>query len=476
MKILFTLAAHEIRDLWRRQAFQLLGIFVILLSGYAIFSSAARYKEAYQQHRSLSDTARHLLVHQKPVSAHMAGHYGHIIFKPATFLQAIDPGVNSFTGTTVRLEAHRQNEAVFTPASGQSSLIRFGEFSFVMLLQVIFPLLILFSCYRSIIDDRQNGTLKLLISQGVSMRQLIAAKVFAYTAIYWVFLLLAAVSYAAVFFANHQAADEVSVVPRVLLLVLLYGIYYSVIIAISVYLSARASSPSGLLVGLLAAWFVLTIIVPKATASIGAQRTPLPTRLAFNEAIMEEKRNGIDGHNSHNERTMRFKDSVLRAYGVDSASQLPVKMGGLLMQADEDFNNQVYDRAIGKIGKTIASQNQVASLSGFIDPFMAVKSLSMAIAGTDMYHHYNFTGYVENYRRELIRDLNKLDAAKVSDFKDSKGKLTQQYWEQVKDSHYHAPALRWSFSHYSAELIALLIWIAGSYMLIWLTSNKIRIA
>lgn len=476
MKVFITLARQELRILWRDRTFQVLAVFLAGLSGYAIFSSAGQYEHAYREHSTLTDTARNMLLHQEPTSAHMAGHYGHIVFKPATFLQAIDPGVNSFTGTTVRLEAHRQNEAVFTPAAGQSSLIRFGEFSFAMLLQVIFPLLILFTCYRSIIADRQNGTLKLLLCQGVSMRQLISSKATAYTLIYWLFLLLAAVSYAVVFSSLREGESDGGTLPRVFLLVLLYGVYYALLIILTIYLSARATSSSGLLVGLLAVWFVFTIIIPKAAANIGAQRSPLPTRVAFDQAILEEKKDGIDGHDSRNERTQRFKDSVLRAYGVDSASQLPVKMGGLLMQADEDYNNHVYDRAITRVSHTIAEQNKVGALSGFIDPFMAVKNLSMAIAGTDMHHHYDFTRDVEDYRRSLIRDLNKLDAARVSEFKDSKGKLTQSYWEQVRDYRYQPPDLRWSLANYTFEISALLIWIIGSCVLIAATSNKIKVA
>lgn len=476
MRTLITLAMQELKGLWRERTFQLLFLFLVILSGYAIFSSSVQYEHAYREHRTLTDTVRSMQLHQEPTSAHMAGHYGHIVFKPATFLQAIDPGVNAYTGTTVRLEAHRQNEAVFIPASGQSSLVRFGEFSFALLLQVIFPLLILFSCYRAVIVDRQNGTLKLLICQGISMRRLIIAKTAAYILLYGCFLLLAALAYGLVFSLSHHGEGQNGVLYRVFILLLLYGLYYALLIALTIYLSARAQSPSALLTGLLAVWFVFTIIIPKTTASIGAQQAPLPTRMAFAQAIQEQKKKGINGHDSRNEHTIRFKDSVLRAYGVDSASQLPVKMGGLLMQADEDFNNALYDQALGQVSRTITAQNRVGALSGFADPFMAVRNLSMAIAGTDMHHHFNFTKEVEDYRRELIRDLNKLDAARVSEFKDSRGKLTQEYWEQVEDYRYQPPALSRSLSRYRTEIAALFLWLLGTGLLIIFTSNKIRVA
>lgn len=93
-----------------------------------------------------------------------------------------------------------------------------------------------------------------------------------------------------------------------------------------------------------------------------------------------------------------------------------------------------------------------------------------------MHHHFNFTKEVEDYRRELIRDLNKLDAARVSEFKDSRGKLTQEYWEQVEDYRYQPPALSRSLSRYRTEIAALFLWLLGTGLLIIFTSNKIRVA
>lgn len=467
---------QEVRLLWRDRTFQLLAVLLLLLAGYTIISSTKHYQHAHNDHQHLTDTVRHMFVNQKPTSAHMAGHYGHVVFKPATFLQAIDPGVNPFTGTTVRLEAHRQNEAVFSPASGQSSLVRFGEFSFSLLLQVVFPLLILFSCYRSVVNDRLNGTLKLLVCQGISMRRLITGKAVAYIGVYWMFLLIAAFAYGLFFVSNNDSSQTAEVIPRIALLLSLYGTYYALLIAAAVYFSARAKQPSGLLVGLLAVWFVCTIIIPKSTANIGAQLSPLPTRFALNEEIRGMKQGGIDGHDSRSDRTKQFTDSVLQAYGVDSVQQLPVKIGGLLMQADEDFNNSVYDQALTGISNTIAAQNRIGSLSGFINPFMAIKNLSMAIAGTDMHHHFNFTRDAENYRRMLISNLNTQDAARVSKFKDAKGKMTREYWQQIKDYRYQSPSLAWSLSHCRIEIAALLMWIAGISLIIYFTSNKIQIA
>lgn len=474
MRIFFSIVAHEMKLLWRDRTFQVLSVLLLLLTLYTVFNSTEHFQHARDNQEQLADTARHMLVNQKPTSAHMAGHYGHVVFKPATYLQAVDPGVNLFTGTTIRMEAHLQHEAVFSAASGQSSLVRFGTFSFSLLLQVVFPLLILFTCYRSIITDRKNGTLKLLLCQGISMRQLIAGRVSAYTIVYWGFLFSTALLYAILFYL--QGGEGGMDVLRLFSLFLLYGMYYLLLITFAVYFSARAIDPSGLLAALLAVWFVFTIIVPKSAANAGDHLAPLPTRMDLANAISEKKKLGLNGHDKKNPFTQRFIDSVLKAYKVDSAAQLPVKIGGLLMQADEDFNNWLYDEALGSVNRIIEKQNKIGSVAAFVDPFMAVKNLSMALAGTDMHHHFHFATDAEQYRRRMISTLNEQDAARLSQFKDEKGKLTKSFWDQLNDYKYSQPGPGWSLQHYRIELVALLCWVALAFFLVFFTSHKIKVA
>jgi ABC-2 type transport system permease protein len=161
MRIIFDITLQELKLICRDKTFHVLASILIILTGYTLVVSNNGYQSAHSQHQHLTDTVRHLFENQKSGSAHMAGHYGHIVFKPATYLQAIEPGVTPFTGTTVRLEAHKQNEAVFSPASGQSSLVRFGEFSFALLLQLVFPLMILFTCYRLFVKKLFPSNLKI---------------------------------------------------------------------------------------------------------------------------------------------------------------------------------------------------------------------------------------------------------------------------------------------------------------------------
>lgn len=474
MKTVIKIAWNELTILWRQKGFQWLLLLLFVFTGYAIYSGASNYQEVHTQRGELKDSLRHMFTHQNPKSPHSAGHYGHIVFKPYSLLQAIDQGVESYTGTTVRLEAHRQNEAVFSPASTQSSLIRFGEFSFSILLQVVIPLLIIFICYGSIVSDRKNGTLKILVSQGINMRQLIFAKVFAYHLFFTLYLvLIIGLFWGFINFCGDHVIPSV-MTGRLLLFILLYSIYYLIIISLIMYFSARVISTSGLLTSALALWFVWTIILPKLTTSLGAVSYPLITKTEFKQEMKRLKENEIDVH-SINDKMVSFVDSVLLVHGVENQDELPFRISGLLMHADEEARNKIHDRLFSNISDTIRLQNSVSSFSGIINPFIPVKKLSMALSSTDVYHHFHFIDEAENYRRMLMSRLNDEDKLKKSDYKDEKGRVSEDFWIQIQDFDYKPASLWWSLENSKVEITLLLLWLVTTLSIVYSRSAHIKI-
>ena len=100
-----------------------------------------------------------------------------------------DFGLDTYTGTSVYLEAHYQHQFMFRPAQSHSSMIRFGELSSALVLQILMPLLIIFLAYASFTKEKERGTLRLLISQGVTLSSIAWGKIMAYFLILLVILL-----------------------------------------------------------------------------------------------------------------------------------------------------------------------------------------------------------------------------------------------------------------------------------------------
>ncbi len=84
---------------------------------------------------------------------------------------------------SVRLEAHKQNDALFSTAQDSSSLIRFGELTLAFVLQILMPLLIIFLCFNAFTQEREDQTLPLMLGQGISIQQLAWGKILGFSGV-----------------------------------------------------------------------------------------------------------------------------------------------------------------------------------------------------------------------------------------------------------------------------------------------------
>ncbi len=467
--MLSTIVKNEWRNLLRsRIASWLLGILFIL-SVFTIWQATGKVKEA-QHHRQESRAyMREKFTGQGEVNPHGAAHYGHYVFKPLSTLSVLDNGVNDFTGVSLYLEGHRQNEGAFAPAQSSSSLVRFGQLTLSLVLQVLLPLFIIFVCHNAITKERETRTLAIHLAQGIPLRTLVWGKTTAYTVLWISFL---TINLAILWLMTRSAAEPVSPA-RLGGLWLLYAGYYFIITALSVFVSAAGKSSGNALLKLLFAWLLCTVLLPKITANLGDNLSPLLTRIELEERISTDKKNGIDGHNPSNERTQQFKDSLVKAYQVSSLDSLLVNLDGLLMQEDEEYNNIVYDRHFGTVQQLIKKQNAATAVSSWINPFAFVRNLSMGLAGTDVYHHFDFTGQAEAYRRVIIKTMNDAQAYGGSKTGDWDWTVAADFWDKIDDFAYKAPSLGQALQNNKTEIASLLLWVVLVVLLIHFGSNRL---
>jgi ABC-2 type transport system permease protein len=188
---------------------------------------------------------------------------------------------------------------------------------------------------------------------------------------------------------------------------------------------------------------------------------------------MEEDRSkGIDGHNPTGEREKELEKKTLAKYKVDSLAELPIKYDGLVMQADEEYGNKVWDKHFGKLYHKFHIQKTNYQLSGLINPFSSLQNLSMATSGTDMIHHLDFLRSAEVYRRGFIKALNNKHAFGGSKTGDWGWKADRAFFKSVKAFDYQAPNFKILLSKYLIDILSLIAWSVLLLTLIKLYSKK----
>jgi len=425
--MIWTIAKKEIQETIREGRFKVAaGLLLVLL--FTTFALNYQYQLRQQkEHQIASEAERHLWEHQPEKNPHGAAHFGVFVFKPVYPLSILDPGVNYYNGTTLYLEAHKRNSELFAPVQDATSLARFGDMRPAFVLLYLFPLFIVLLGYNLLTKEREAKTLSLLMAQGVSNYQIVAGKWVALSTIVLVFHL--PVVLVSSFVLNNFPGFSLS---SFLLFNGLYLLYYFVFINLTLLVSVLAKRSGAAFISLLLFWIVTTVLLPKLFSNIANERYPLPTneQMAKNIAELNKGRGNI--HDLVGDAYKRAVDSLLKVYGVDSVSDLPVNMAGIRLDLGEQQDTRNAESQFTLVKEKLNAQKQLYNAGGWLSPFLSAKAGSMELAGTDLSSHWRFTDSAERYRRVFVNRMNRAiayESGKQEAF--TEYKATSALWKEV---------------------------------------------
>jgi len=389
----------------------------------------------------------------EPMNPHRAAHYGVYVFKPISILNSLDDGVSSITGNVLKLEGHVQNEIVHSEASQSITISKFGKLKPSVILQYVVPLFLIFLSFGSITNDKETGRMKLITLQGVPPEKLVLSKSISI----WLYgLMLIMLSVLLQLSLGSLALDAGL---RLGLTFISYGLYYLIVVCLSTFVSVSFKNNTSAISLLLSTWIVWTIFLPKIWGNTVEKVHPLPSRQNFIAQMKEDRSKGIDGHNPRDERRSKLEKEYLLKYKVDSLSQLPINFDGIVMQADEEYGNQVWDNHFGNNYLIYQKQKKLYQLSGLLNPFSALQNLSMGFCGSDMIHHLDFLKKAEHYRRYLIKTLNDKHAHGGSKTGEWRWTVDNAFFRSIKTFDYQTMLIKDQIGNYLLDILVLIVWV-----------------
>ncbi|OQP59022.1 DUF3526 domain-containing protein [Niastella populi] len=450
---LFRIAMQEITVVYRSRVILLMAGIILLLVLTAAWGGYRNYQTAKHIRDEAKASKRAQWLQQDPKHPHVAAHFGTFAYKPKTWFSMFDDGLDNYAGAYAYLEPHRQNDFVFKPAEGHGAGIRFGQLSVALVLQLLVPLLVIFMGFSTVTREREQGTLKLLFSYGITLPAIAAGKVIGqYAAL--MLLLLPVLTLTGAFFVAMTPGAGSDQALRAWLLLAVYAGYFLLFTLLTVFVSAMAGTGGNSLLILLTVWIVACIIMPKAAANIASDRYPLPAQYSFREGIQRDITQGIDGHNTSNERAQQMEKKLLQQYKVKTVRELPFNFEGYIMQAGETYSSMVYDKHFHQLQHTLLQQDRFCRLAAIINPYAAVQGLSMGLAATDLNTHIDFQQKTETYRRQFVQKMNE-DMMHHSKLGDWDYKASQALYASVPDFQYQLLPLKRVLVFYRMELFSL---------------------
>jgi ABC-2 type transport system permease protein len=459
------IARKEITDLYRDGRLRLLAAVMLALAGAGLALGVKHYRATQSERERAQAAERATWEKQGVKNPHSAAHFGVYAFKPQLPLGALDCGVEPFTGVAVWLEAHKQNEFRFKPAQDANSLARFGQLMVAAVLQLLAPLLIVLTAFGAFAAEREQGTLRQLLALGVEAGKLAMGKTLGVVLGLGAVLAPAAVAGAAALLLLSDASVVAASAGRAGLLAASYLLYFGALIGVTLAVSAVAPSSRSALVALLGIWIFNCLAAPKAAADLARRLAPTPSAFEFAGAIERDMKEGIDGHAPQEQRMAQLKAGLLRKYQVNDVRQLPVNLTGVILDEGEKYGNRVFDKHYGALWAAFERQNRIHQLGGLVAPLLAIRAVSMAVAGTDFRQHRHFAEAAEQYRREFIGILNQDIIENGNSAGGGAYVRGEELWRKIPPFRYEAPGLGWVISGQWMALGTLVLWCAGGLAL-----------
>ena len=475
MNVVGLIARDELRLMARNRVAIVAFVLVVLLTLVAVVSSWA------QQHGSAALRARHGAAAEAAFKAqpdrhpHRMVHYGTFIFRPLGPLAAFDPGVDGFTGNSMFLEGHRQNTANFGDVRQSSLLVRFGQLTPASVLQVVAPLMLIFLGYGALARETERGTLRLLMLQGASRGQVVGGKLLALGAVAMLAGLPAMIGLIAI------AGQPGALALPMLTMALGYAAYLVLWAALILLVSMLVRRSRDALLALVALWAVAVVLLPRVAPDVASAAVPLTNRLQTEVAVARDLRAMGDSHNPDDPHLAQFKQSVLQRYGVATVEALPVNYKGLLAIEGERLSASLHDRYAATSYAAQARQNGLVDWVGLLSPTIALRSLSMAAAGTDFAGHRRFLEQAEAYRYALVQRLNRLQMEDVSYADDGatdagadrRKRIAARNWQAIPDFRFSSASGRALAGNAFPGLVILFGWVTGALVLLAFATRRL---
>jgi len=273
-----------------------------------------------------------------------------------------------------------------------SLLLRFGQLTPAFVLQVLAPLLLVFVGHACVARERESGTLRILLAQGVGGRHIVLGKLLALSGFAALALLPAWLALAWLAVSGQSAWMPV----------LLLGGSYSVWLLLwslgVVLVSCLFPRGRDALLGLLALWAVLVILLPRWVPDLANMAVALPTRFETEILVERQYLELGDAHNPNDPKFAEFRDKVLQQYGVERVEDLPVNFKGLIAAEGERQSSELFNRYARASFERQAEQNLIVDRFQWLSPTLALRRLSMSAAGTDLNNYRRFLEQGEAYR------------------------------------------------------------------------------
>jgi ABC-2 type transport system permease protein len=458
----------EFKRIARKRSVHVLAVLYVLLMALAVTTASLRFQQVEHERADAVAESDRQWNEQPERHPHRVVHFGDYAIKSLSPLSRFDWGVESYTGTTIFLEGHRQNSANFNEASQSTSLLRFGQLSPAFILQVLLPLCIVFLGFSLVSGDRESGLLKQLLASGLNTWVYVFGKCL-------ILILVGLLALLPLFALGvYVVIGNSDMIEPVLYLCLGYVAYVTVWSCLTIIVSVWLRTAYACLLSLVGLWMLFSLGMPRILSSMAEQRFPAPSYVESEMRAEKAMKSVGDSHNPDDPYFNNFKQKTLKKYNVSRVEDLPLNYNGLLMLEGERLTSEIYQQERDKLFSIHQTQNRWVDRFIWLNPLMAVSKASQILSGTAYADHEQFLRDSEQQRYSMIQELNELHTHSIKHENDRMQTLSADSWKAISRQRSSSTVFGFSQSGVDRPIFALLLWLAVAWFLLSISAMRLE--
>jgi len=333
------------------------------------------------------------------------------VYRTPTVLSVFSKGIVDRLESSERIDVDEVSGSASGVGEANTLLSVFPAMDVTLILKIVISVLALLMAYDVISGEREQGTLRLILSNTAPRHQVLLGKLLAgwmslavpVTAAFIVGLLILLMSKA----IGLTGADWI----RIALMYLVSLIFVASMFNLGLLLSSVSRNSAISLVFVLFLWLIFAAILPNASAHLAVELQPIESPEQFTaklRAITEQRDREINELTTGiNSGDTSQSDSSGGAFGngfIMFCNKAYVEYWTRFYAITEPHKTQCIDKLLDVKAAYLSSlvrQKQVADILAGVTPIVLCERLMSTLAGTDFSNFGSFKNRVRAYRHEV---------------------------------------------------------------------------
>ena len=334
----------------------------------------------------------------------------HTIYRPPAVLSAFSAGLEKQLAGSAKIELDKVPELSVTQRGGNPYLPILAVFDESLIFKVIISILALLVAYDVVSGEREQGTLKLMLSGMVARHEVLLGKLLAGLVTLYVPVTITFVIGLVILMSSPIVALHSSDWIRIGLMFVASLAFTAVMYQFGLLFSCLAKHSAISMVLGLFVWIIFAIVIPNASVHLATQFRPLESSEKRDGRMMSLKE---DLANELGNIKVSFSDAIVTNDERDAFGGYCAKIRDIYwLNAERKLNSLTIPIKLRYADKSLAieqsnlnsffSQKDLARSLSFISPISTYENVMTVLGGTDLTSFQDFINQVRVHRNQVV--------------------------------------------------------------------------